>query len=71
MLIQENINEDEEIPKIVKPIKEMENYEVAYCCTGELYYEFNREELKEILNSILNSSHNKKLINTKKVNPIK
>lgn len=68
---RENINEDEEIPIIVKPIKEMENYEVGYCCTGDLYYEFNRKELKEILNSILNNSHNKKLINTKKVNPIK
>ena len=68
---RENINEDEEIPIIVKPISEMENYEVGYCCTGELYYEFNRKELKEILNSILNNSHNKKLINTKKVNPIK
>ena len=56
---RENIKENEEIPLIVKPIKEMENYELAMCDGGEkeFYYEFNRDELKSRLNDILN--HNK------------
>lgn len=53
---RENIKENEEIPLIVKPIKEMENYELAMCDGGEseFYYELNREELKGRLNYILN-----------------
>ena len=56
---RENIKENEEIPLIVKTIKEMENYELAMCDGGEneFYYELNRNELKSRLNDILN--HNK------------
>ena len=56
---REKLKENEEIPLIVKPIKEMENYELAMCDGGEneFYYELNRNELKSKLNDILN--HNK------------
>lgn len=56
---RENIKENEEIPLIVKSIKEMENYELAMCDGGEkeFYYELDRNELKKRLNTILN--HNK------------
>ena len=42
-------------PVIVKPIEEMENYEVAVCNGGEeaFYYTFDKNELKDKLNSIL------------------
>lgn len=56
---RENINENEEIPIIVKSINEMENYEVAQCSDGEFYYDLDRNELKEKLNLILNKNHNK------------
>ena len=49
----------------------MVNYEVATCSEGEFYYDLNRNELKEKLNSILNKNHNKvkKLVNNKGVDP--
>ena len=64
---RENIDNNDEIPIIVKPIKEMENYEVAQNYEGALYYSLDRNELKEKLNSILNKNHNKvkKLANNK------
>ena len=62
---RENIDNNEEIPIIVKPINEMENYEVAQCSEGEFYYNLNRNELKEKLNSILNNNKVKKLVNKK------
>ncbi len=67
---RENIDDNEEIPIIVKPINEMENYEVAQCSDGEFYYSLDRNELKEKLNSILNNNHNKvkKLVNKKGYN---
>ena len=59
---REKLNEDKEIPVIVKPIKKMENYELAMSDGGEeeFYYDFNRDELKNRLNSIIKSN---KLIN--------
>ena len=57
---------EEDIPLIVKPIEEMENYEVATCNGGEdaFYYSLDRNELKDKLNSILNKTNKqKKLIN--------
>ena len=38
---------------IVKPISEMVNYELAECSNGELFYDLDRKELKEKLNSII------------------
>ena len=67
---REHISKDETIPVIIKPIEEMENYEVAQCSSGELYYEFNRDELKKELNRFLNKTHNnvKKLAKNNKGN---
>ena len=42
-----------EIPTIVKPISEMENYELAKCSDGEFYYTLDRNELKKHVNSII------------------
>ena len=55
---REKLNENKEIPVIVKPIKEMENYELAMSDGGEeeFYYDFNRDELKNRLNSIIKSN---------------
>lgn len=60
-LIRKRENIKEEIPIIVKPISEMENYEVATCNGGEdeFYYSLDRSEIKEKLNNILKQ---KKLI---------
>lgn len=68
---REMINENEEIPIVVKPINEMANYEVATCSDGEFYYSLSRNELKRKLNAILNKSNNKvkKLVNNKGVDP--
>ena len=63
---RENIKDDEEIPTIVKPISEMVNYEVAECYDGELYYEFDRYDLKKRLNSILKNNKIKELLKTNK-----
>lgn len=62
---RENIVEGE-IPIIVKTIDEMVNYEVAMSDGGkeDFYYPFDRNELKEKLNSILKEKNKeKKLIN--------
>jgi len=56
---KEEIKETEEIPIVVKPINEMVNYEVATCSEGDFYYDLNRNELKEKLNSILNKKDGK------------
>ena len=61
---RENIDLNEEIPIIVKPISEMENYEIATCNGGEdvFYYSLDRNELKDKLNSILNKTNKQKMI---------
>jgi hypothetical protein len=61
-----NINLDDDIPTIIKPIEEMANYEVAECSEGEFYYEFDRGELKNKLNNLLKENNNKKRIKTNK-----
>ena len=58
---RENINENEEIPVIIKPISEMQNYEVAQSNDGDFYYDLDRNELKEKLNIIINKSKGKVL----------
>ena len=63
---RENINLDDNIPTIIKPIEEMENYEVAECSEGEFYYEFDRGELKNKLSNLLKENNNKKRIKTNK-----
>ncbi len=63
---RENIKDDEEISTIVKPISEMVNYELAECYDGELYYEFDRYDLKKRLNSILKNNKTKELLKTNK-----
>lgn len=62
---RESINDNEEIPIIVKSIKEMEDYEVALCSEGEFYYDLDRNELKERLNTIVNN--NNKIIKKRKI----
>lgn len=64
---RENINLDDDIPIIIKPIEEMINYEVAECSEGEFYYEFDRDELKNKLNNLLKENNNKKRIKTNKI----
>ena len=61
---REGIAPGEAIPIIVKPINEMENYEVATCNGGEdaFYYSLDRNELKDKLNSILNKTNKQKMI---------
>ena len=61
---REGITPGEAIPIIVKPISEMENYEVATCNGGEdaFYYSLDRNELKDKLNSILNKTNKQKMI---------
>ena len=54
---RENINENDKIPTIIKPIEEMVNYEVAECSEGEFYYEFDRGELKNKLNNLLKENN--------------
>ena len=56
---RENIGEYEDVSVIVKPLNEMKGYEVAYCCEGEYYYEFDRNILKRQLRSILNKQRTK------------
>ena len=51
---RENLDPNEEIPIIVKPISEMEYYECAVDCYKDPFeYELDRNELKKQLNSIL------------------
>ena len=61
---REGIAPGETIPIIVKPISEMENYEIATCNGGEdvFYYSLDRNELKDKLNSILNKTNKQKMI---------
>jgi len=64
---RENIGEYEDVPVIVKPLNEMEGYEVAYCSEGEFYYEFDdRNKLKKQLESILKKQHSKVMKKVKK-----
>ena len=56
---RENIGEYEDVSVIVKPLNEMEGYEVAYCSEGEFYYEFDRYKLKKQLESILKKQRSK------------
>ena len=65
---REGIAPGETIPIIVKPISEMENYEVATCNGGEdtFYYPLDRNELKDKLNSILNKTNKQKMITKNK-----
>ncbi len=59
---RENIKEDEEIPVIVKPISEMEHYEVAQSYDGEFYYDLDCEDLKKKLNKFLHENKVKKIV---------
>ena len=61
---REGIAPGEAIPIIVKPISEMENYEIATCngCEDVFYYSLDRNELKDKLNSILNKTNKQKMI---------
>ena len=64
---KENIKKDEEIPLVVKPISEMESYEVALCNDSEeeFYYDLDRKELKRHLHialSIITQDNPKLLI---------
>ena len=62
---RENIKENEDIPIIVKPISEMENYELAECSNGAFYYDLDRDKLKKQLNGIINEKKFKALIRNK------
>ena len=53
---REKLNLYEDIPIIVKPISEMQNYEVAFTGDKEMSYELNRDNLKRELNSIIKSN---------------
>ena len=55
----EKLSIEEEIPTLVIPISERENYEVAFSgITGEeWYYDRDRQELKEKLETILKSQN--------------
>lgn len=66
---REGIDYSEDIPIIVKPISDMENYEVAECSDGEFFYSLDRDELKEQLNAIIKKNKLKKLIKIKGVDP--
>lgn len=51
---RENLDKDEEIPIIIKPISEMINYECAIKSDNEeFYYNSDNKELKKQLNKIL------------------
>ena len=57
---RENIPDDQEIPTIVRPISDMEGYELATCRNGEktLYYDFPLV-VKKDLNDILAKTYSK------------
>ena len=57
---RENISDDEEIPVIIKPIEDMENYEVAIFNGTMFYYDLDHIELKKQLNSILKEEYKSK-----------
>jgi len=67
---RENRSFDEDIPVVVKPIKDMENYELALnSYRAEFYYNFDREELRNELNKILKKSQlTKAKVKTKTMN---
>ena len=61
---REHLSDNEEIPTIIKPIEEMSEYEIATCrCGGSdeepwydaVYYDLDRNELKDKLNEIIMS----------------
>ena len=56
---RESIGEYEDVPVIVKPLNEMEGYEVAYCSEGEYYCKIDHNKLKKQLESILKKQHSK------------
>ena len=59
---RENLQEEEEIPLIIKPISEMVNYECAICSdNNDFYYDLNRDELKKQLNIVLNKAESNKI----------
>ncbi len=58
---REKLNLYEDIPIIVKPISEMENYEIAFTGDKEMNYDLNRDNLKRELNSIIKSKDAKLL----------
>lgn len=62
---RENIDPNEDIPIIIKPISEMINYELAECNDGEFYYTSDRNKLKKQINTILIKDKSKILIKTK------
>lgn len=57
---RENIPDDEEIPTIIKPISEMEGYEITVWCGAygleARYYDLCTDELKNKLNKMLGKS---------------
>lgn len=57
---RENIPDDEEIPTIIKPISEMEGYEITVWCGAHgleaRYYDLCTDELKNKLNKMLGKS---------------
>ena len=59
---RENIDLNEDIPIIVKPISEMQNYEVAFTGDKEMSYDLNRDNLKRELNSIIKKNKTRMLI---------
>lgn len=58
----EQLNPNDDIPMLIKPVSEMQNYEVAFeGLTGnEWYYDRDKEELRKKLDCILNGQ--KKLV---------
>ena len=55
----ENLKEDEDIPRKIKPISEMVNYEVAECYgNNALFYEY-KDEIKSELNRLLKEKNTK------------
>ena len=61
---RENIPKNRSVPTIVKPISEMENYEIGIVNEHDyFYYDRNREDLKKALNKYLKKKNNvKKLV---------
>lgn len=68
-LIRERENRafDEDIPVVVKPLEEMTDYELALnSYQAEIYYNFDREKLKNQLNEIVKEM-NKNKVKVKKI----
>lgn len=66
----ENITDNQEILAIVKPISEMENYEVAFdgIFGNKWFYDRDRVELKNKLENILKEQTSKQIKLTRKTN---